>query len=265
MQILETVKDHPYATGAVVIGASAVILFLMSSGDEDNGNVYDGGYMVSGPSDAQVAAGTALQAMQMEFAANREELAAQLKLADITAGAAIEAETIKANSAFDLTKIAADLQVYNINKSAETTQQGNVLAAMVAEKNIGLETFRIEEASKNTALQVNAARDFAFYDRSLDFKTDKKGLDVVKKLGKKELNVTKVLGKKQLQVTKKLGVIAGNVQQDANTKGLIGGIINGVFGIAGNVVNKTSINKTNTAAKSSYMPVETKKKKGGKK
>jgi hypothetical protein len=261
MQILETVKDHPYATGAVVIGAGAVILFLMSSGDDDSGSVYDGGYMVSGPSDAQVAAGTALQAMQMEFAANREELAAQLKLADITAGAAIEAETIAATRDFNLAQIASDLQKFNITKSAETSMQSNILAASVAEKSINLEAFRIEEASKNTALQVDAAYDIAMYDRTLDFKTDKKVINTAKVLGKKELEVTKTLGKKQLQVTKKLGKISGDVQKDASTKGLIGNIIGGIFSLGSSVIT----NKTNNAAKSSYMPVETKKdKKKGK-
>jgi len=263
LQILETVKSHPYATGAVVIGAGAVLLFLTRNNDDDSGNVYDGGYMVSGPSDAQVAAGTALQVASMEAASYREEIAGQTRLAEITAGAAIEAENIKANSAFNLAQMAADLQTLNINKSAETSQQSNVLTAMIAEKTLGLETLRVNEASKNTALQVAAARDVALYDRTLDFKTDQKALGVVKKLGFKELQVTAKLGKKQLDVAKKLGKLntkaAVDINRNNNTTKLVGGILNGVFGIAGKVVNKT-----NTAAKTSYMPVETKKKKGKK-
>ncbi len=269
MQIVETMKAHPYATGAIIIGGGALILFLMS-GDDDSSNVYDGGIMLSGPSDAQVAAGVAMSNMQMEFAALREENAAQLRLAEITKGAEVETANIEANSQFNLAKIASDLQTFNIVKSAETTQFANTLQAQVAEKQIGLETLRINEASKNTQAQISATKEVALYDRTLDFETDKKAINTAKILGRKELNVTKdlgkksikaatKLGKKQLNVQKKLGKVNAGVQKDAATKGLVGGIIGGLFGLAKPLVSSNVTKKANNNAKTSYMPVEIKK------
>lgn len=272
MQIIETIKAHPYATGAIVLGAGALFIFLTSDGDDDSGNVYDGGYMVSGPSDAQVAAGVALQSRQMDLAAQQSEIAAQLKLADITAGAAIEAEQIKASSAFNLAEMSVALQRYNIEKSAETAQHVNTLSAMVADKSLDLEYFRTEEASRNTALAIASEYDYAVYDRTLDLRETQIETKAAKKVAKKGLKVAEKLGLKQLEVQKKLGVIAGDVAITKSKNDLIGGIIGGIFGLGGKVIDKTTslanpnvTNKTNTAAKVSVMPVEGKKDKKGKK
>jgi len=234
MQIIETVKQHPYMVGGAVIGG-VVLIYLLSDDVESGGSM-----VVSGPSPDQVAAGTQLQAMAYAAQDNQNARIAELQQLEVTAGAAIEAAYIEARSRFDLATLEGNLLKHNIDTAAYKDVTISSLEAAVANRQIDLEGFRTAEASINTQTALN-----------YEFRLGKKELQNENKQDKRG-NKT---ARKYIDVLPKIANTNAGVVKDANTKSLIGGIIDGVFGIAGGVVNRNS------------MPVETKKpkKKGNKK
>lgn len=70
---LTVVKKHPVATGAVIIVGGLVLFMLMRGGGGGSG------YVSTGPTDAQIAAG--MQQAQMQFAAGQQASSQQFQLA----------------------------------------------------------------------------------------------------------------------------------------------------------------------------------------
>lgn len=138
MQIMQTIKSHPYMTGAIVIGGGLAFFFLSGwfTGGSSGGQVIVDGW----PSDAEIASSTQLALAQISAGvANNQigaelgatsmatdlgklqaSLAAQLGLAQIDAGRTVSLADIGAGSAAYNTGAAVELA--GINASANIEQ-----------------------------------------------------------------------------------------------------------------------------------------------
>lgn len=116
MKITAWIHDHPYATGGLVL-AAIVLFIIVRSGSSNN----TGGTIVQGPSDAQVAAGTQLQAAQ---------LAAQQATVQTNAAASVAGAQIQAQQAISSQQIDAQLKATQI--AADSANQISTLQAQVA-------------------------------------------------------------------------------------------------------------------------------------
>lgn len=232
--MLETIKEHPYITAGAVVGGGIILYMLAGSGDGTS-ELNAGGVIMSGPTPEQVAAGTQLQALQLEAADRQQDRQNQLQLAELSAAAAATAANMEATSRFNIAQLESDTLRYQIAKSVERDLGVSTLEASVASQQMDLEAFRISEGSANTKIALDYEYNLAVNQQAYDYVIDKKTLKNENKANKRATN----LGKKVVKAQVKIAKTGASVTKDANTKNLIGGIINGVFGIANNVTSKS--------------------------
>lgn len=123
MKIVEYAKEHPYATGVIVLIGGIIFILIVRGGSSGGGG--EGG--ASRPSDAEIAANAQIAAAQ---------IAAQAQAAQ--AGAAVQAA-----------QIGAGVQLNSDNRAAEVA-----MAQIAAERDLGIKM--VEGQTSVVTAQVNA-------------------------------------------------------------------------------------------------------------
>ena len=131
---LALIKEHPYATGAVVIVGGLVVFYLLSSssGGSSAGSTASG--MSSADYQASLAAGSQAAQANAAFAAQQQAQQTQLQQAQLEAGVANNqtAAAVATNNtntaaqlAATLAQVAASVQMNQTNMDAQTAQNAN--------------------------------------------------------------------------------------------------------------------------------------------
>jgi len=111
------------------------------------------GAVVSGPSDASVAASTQLQEAQMAASAQAAHDNAQMQLEQSAIAAQVTGAQLQASTQQNQDSLAAQIAELNIRQSNQTAQQQNTLQAQVATATLDMQK---QIAQMNEAAQVNA-------------------------------------------------------------------------------------------------------------
>ena len=154
MNPLGYVKEHPYMSGGLIVGA--IILFLILRGGGSSGTAATsatGGDIYS----AQAAAQTATN-----------QINAQLQGQQATIGGQIQLATIGASRDLSLADLQTQLGLAQINAGQQVTDLANTLTANVAIKNIQGETDKATIAAnqsiETTSILADYLKTSAFYN-----------------------------------------------------------------------------------------------------
>lgn len=165
MQIVETIKNHPYASAGVVFVIGAAIVIYMRSGGS-SAPTPSGAYL---DNSSAVAAGTQLQQAQLAADAHSQDLQSQLtaqqntnstnlSIAQIAAQVQINSQDVQADTINQ--KTAADVSINKYHYDAEnyanqlvaTTQQNaNTLAAQTTQQGQQLSAATTQQAQQLAA------------------------------------------------------------------------------------------------------------------
>jgi hypothetical protein len=127
MQIIEYAKSHPLATGAiVVIGGILFIVIVRGGGDSS------GASGATGPSDAEIAAQTALGVAQINAQASAASAGAAVNAASIGAGVQLNSDNKAAEVAMRQIEAARELGLAQI--TAEKGALDSAIAASSAQQ-----------------------------------------------------------------------------------------------------------------------------------
>jgi hypothetical protein len=164
MQIMQTIKSHPYMTAAIVIGGGLAFFFLsgwFTGGSSSGSQVYVDG----GPSDAEIASATSLQLAQISAGVANNQIGAELGATTIAADIAkLQAELaaslglaqIEAGKTVSLADIGAQTTVANLGAQVANSQVAG--SVTVAGYSAALEQARIDSSTKATQAIIDALK-----------------------------------------------------------------------------------------------------------
>lgn len=141
---VDQVKTHPYIWGAIIFVVLVGVYFL--SGKSSSGGQTQAFNFSYGPSDAQVAAGTALQIAQVNANAQSAQIAQQTTTANEIAQTYFGYLTNNSANALTATQdqIAANVAINGQNVNSSTyiagLQSNDQLAQIAAQQNVALNT-----------------------------------------------------------------------------------------------------------------------------
>lgn len=150
MQITQYVKEHPWATGIIVVVGGFIFLMIFRGGSGSEGT----GGNAAGPSDAEIAANAQIQSAQIAATAQAQQ-----------AGAAVQAAQIGAN-----------VQMNSDNKAAEV-----YMTQITAAKELGLSQISNDSYIANAAIQADAQvrQTVAMQATNLNKKTKDQSRDIL--------------------------------------------------------------------------------------
>lgn len=142
MQITQYVKEHPWATGVIVVVGGFIFLMIFRGGSSSGS-----GGNAAGPSDAEIAANAQIQAAQIAATAQAQQ-----------AGAAVQAAQIGANVQMNSDNKAAEVYMRQIE--AEQTLGSQYLSAS---ENVSKEQIYSDERVRANAIsaQQGLGKDYA--------------------------------------------------------------------------------------------------------
>lgn len=115
MQITQYVKEHPWATGIIVIVGGFIFLMIFRGGSSDS----SGGGGTSRPSDAEVAANAQVAAAQIAANAQSSQAGAAVQAAQIGAGVQMNADNKAAEVAMRALDVQKELGITATNAEKE--------------------------------------------------------------------------------------------------------------------------------------------------
>lgn len=145
MGVLDTVKEHPYISGGVALGAIVVILIVMNSG---------GDTVTAAPPSSSVQVGSGMQAANQQAAFDAQNTALTIQTS-----AALQALTLtEATKRYGI-EASADVATLQINRGADTDQLNSSLAAAIQGKTLDTqrEVALASYAHDTDIAQINAA------------------------------------------------------------------------------------------------------------
>lgn len=156
MSVANWIKDHPYATGGVILGVGVVLILLLSGGSSDSG----GNITYATDSGMRDAYDTQLQMAQIQAQSRGAEVAAQSSTAMAQIMATLDlgkAESARQSKADDLAasvataQIAAQVDTQKLVSSLSAqVQQQQIEAQRAIELNNQLTQFNIAKLSADT-------------------------------------------------------------------------------------------------------------------
>jgi len=143
MSILNYAKEHPWATGTIVVIGGIIFIMIVRGGSSSGSS----GSTVSRPSDAEIAANATIQAAQI----------------------AAQAQATQAGAAVNAAQIGAGVQLNSDNKAAEVA-----MTQILATKELGLATIGAQSEAVMTQLNADAATQQAFLNSASGLKSGDK-------------------------------------------------------------------------------------------
>lgn len=144
MDIVGYVKDHPYATGTIVI-VGGLIFYLIVAG----GSTQPVATGPSGPSDAQVMADASIQQARIAAGAAAGESAAAIKAAEIGAGVKLKSDELAAQVATTSLQYQRDISLGLADRELMQTK-------IQSESNYGIATLGFQTDLAKTGLLTEA-------------------------------------------------------------------------------------------------------------
>ena len=136
MQITQYVKDHPWATGIIVVVGGFIFLMIFRGG----GSSGSGGN-ATGPSDAEIAANAQVQAASISAQASAAQAGAAVQAAQIGANVQLNSDNkaaevamrqLEAQQAIESQYITASQQVTNFKVASDERVKANAIAQVPA-------------------------------------------------------------------------------------------------------------------------------------
>ena len=159
---LALIKEHPYATGAVVIVGGLVVFYILSGSQSSAGSGAQGGGPSSADYQAALASSSQIAQANAAAAAQQQAQQTQLQQAQLEAGVANTqtAAAVATNNtntaaqlAATLAQIAASVQMNQTNADAQTAQNAN---QYVYAENLQEMQDQVLESQINSGVIMNA-------------------------------------------------------------------------------------------------------------
>lgn len=116
MSVLNYAKEHPLATGAIVIIGGILFILIVRGGGSSNGPT------VAGPSDAQIASSTAIEVAKISAASEAAQAGAAVSAAQIGAGVQMNSDKLQAEAVMRQLDVYRDIGLAQIGAESSAIQ-----------------------------------------------------------------------------------------------------------------------------------------------